>query len=139
VAFTVADYIVRRLVICGDGGFHMTATALSTMVQFRRTPIVVVLANGIYGFEQFLLDASFSNNPGNAPKPYVVLNNWDFAGFAKGLGVQFAQNIDTPAALDAALAAAKAFDGPALIAGQVDAHGLSQLTGTALAGGGPLR
>ena len=139
MAFTVADYIVRRLVICGDGGFHMTATALSTMVQFRRTPIVVVLANGIYGFEQFLLDASFSNNPGNAPKPYVVLNNWDFAGFAKGLGVQFAQNVDTPAPLDAALAAAKAFNAPALIAAQVDAHGLSELTGAALAGGGPLR
>jgi indolepyruvate decarboxylase len=42
----------QPLVICGDGGFHMTATALSTMVQFRRNPIVVVLANGIYGFEQ---------------------------------------------------------------------------------------
>jgi indolepyruvate decarboxylase len=111
----------------------MTATALSTMVQFRRNPIVVVLANGIYGFEQFLLDAS-------APKPYVVLNNWDFAGLAKGHGVQFAQNVDTPAALDAALAAAKAFNGPALIAAQVDAHGLpAELTGAALAGGGPLR
>jgi indolepyruvate decarboxylase len=48
-------------VICGDGGFHMTATALSATVQFRRNPIVVVLANGIYGFEQFLLDASFFN------------------------------------------------------------------------------
>jgi hypothetical protein len=32
--------------------------------------------------------------------------------------VQFAQNVDTPAALDAALAAAKAFNGPALIAAQ---------------------
>jgi indolepyruvate decarboxylase len=63
----------------------MTATALSTMVQFRSNPIVVVLANGIYGFEQFLLDASFFSNPANAPKPYVVLNNRDFAGFAKGL------------------------------------------------------
>ena len=105
----------------------MTATALSTMVQFRCNPIVVVLANGIYGFEQFLLDASFFNNPANAPKPYVVLNNWDFA---KGLGVQFARNVDTPATLDGALAAAKVFNGPALIAAQVDAHGLpAELTG----------
>jgi indolepyruvate decarboxylase len=70
-----------------------------------------VLANGIYGFEQFLLDVSFFNNPANAPKPYVALNVWNFAG-AKGLGVQFAQNVDTPAALDGALAAAKAFNGP---------------------------
>jgi len=130
----------RPLVICGDGSFHITATALSTMVQFRRNPIVVVLANRIYGFEQFLLDASFFNNPANSPKPYVVLNNWDFAGFAKGLGVQFARNVDTPATLDGALAAAKVFKGPALIAAQVDAHGLpAELTGAALAGGGPLR
>ena len=111
MAFTVADYIVMRLVICGDGGFHITATVLSTTVQFRLNPIVVVLANGIYGFEQFLLDVSFFNNPANAPKPYVALNVWNFAG-AKGLGVQFAQNVDTPAALDGALAAAKAFNGP---------------------------
>jgi indolepyruvate decarboxylase len=34
----------RPLVICGAGGFHMTATALSTVVQFHR---VVILANGI--------------------------------------------------------------------------------------------
>ena len=36
--------------------------------------------------------------------------------------------------------AAKAFNGPTLIAAQVDAHGLpAELTGAALAGGGPLR
>jgi indolepyruvate decarboxylase len=128
----------RPLVICGDGGFHMTATALSTMVQYRRNPIVVVIANGIYGYEQFLLDPSFFNDPTKAPKPYVVLNNWDFAGFAKGLGIQFAQAVDTPAALDSALAAAKAFAGPALIAAQVDAHGLpAELSGAA--GGQALR
>jgi glycine/D-amino acid oxidase-like deaminating enzyme len=71
---------------------------------------------------------------------WLVLNNWNFAGFAKGLDVQFARNVDTPATLDGALAAAKVFNGPALIAAQVDAHGLpAELTGAALAGGGPLR
>src|SRR5262249_3357036 len=39
----------RPLVLCGDGGFHMTAQALSTMVQCGRNPVIVVLANGIYG------------------------------------------------------------------------------------------
>ena len=54
--------------------------------------------------------------------------------------MQFAQNVDTPAALDGALAAAKVFNAPTLIAAQVDAHGLpAKLTGAALAGGGPLR
>jgi TPP-dependent 2-oxoacid decarboxylase len=39
---------LRAPAACGDGGFHMTATALSTVVQFHR---VVILAIGIYGFE----------------------------------------------------------------------------------------
>jgi len=130
----------RPLVICGDGGFHMTAQALSTMVQYRRNPIVIVIANGIYGYEQFLIDAAFFTNPAKQPKSYVVLNNWDFAGFAKSLGMQFAQVVDTPAAFDAALAAAKAFDGPALIAAQVDARGLpAELSGVPAGGAQTLR
>ena len=40
------------------------------------------------------------------------------------MGVQYAQLADTAAAFDAALAGAKAFGGPALIAARVDPHGL---------------
>jgi len=75
----------RPLVICGDGGFHMTAQALSTMVQYSRNPVILVLANGIYGYEQFLLDSSFFSSPSKVPRPYVVLNQWDFVQFGKGL------------------------------------------------------
>src|SRR5439155_19997145 len=39
----------RPLVICGDGGFHMTAQTLSTMVQSGCKLVIVVIANGIYG------------------------------------------------------------------------------------------
>src|SRR5207253_632229 len=49
----------RPLVICGDGGFHMSAQALSTMVHYNRNPVIVLIVNGIYGYEQFLVDASF--------------------------------------------------------------------------------
>src|SRR5262249_52061966 len=104
----------RPLVICGDGGFHMTAQALSTMVQYGRNPVIVVLANGIYGYEQFLLDPSFFSSSSTPPRPYVVLNQWDFVQFGKGLGLQFVQAVNTAASLDAALAAAKATNGPAL-------------------------
>ena len=114
----------RPLVICGDGGFHMTAQALSTMVQYGRNPVIIVIANGIYGYEQFLLDPSFFSNPAQPPRPYVVLNQWDFVKFANGLGLQFAQAVNTAAAFDAALAAAKALNGPALIVAQVDPHDL---------------
>ena len=62
----------RPLVICGDGGFHMMAQALSTMVQYGRNPLVIVVANGIYGYEQFLLDASYfnSSNTPHAPTSF---------------------------------------------------------------------
>ena len=114
----------RPLVICGDGGFHMTAQTLSTMVQHGCNPVVVVIVNGIYGYEQFLLDKSYFSSTTQPPEPYAVISQWDFVKFAAGMGVRFAQLVDTVAALDAALAGAKSFNGPALIAAKVDPHGL---------------
>jgi indolepyruvate decarboxylase len=114
----------RPLVICGDGGFHMMAQALSTMVHYGRNPVIVIIANGIYGFEQFLVDPAFFDNAANPPRPYVVLNQWDFVKFADGLGLQFAQVVGTAAAFDAALAAAKTTNGPALIVAEVNPHDL---------------
>lgn len=114
----------RPLVICGDGGFHMTASTLSTMVQAKCAPIIVVIDNGIYGYEQFLIEPGYFNNPAKTPRSYCVLNRWDFVKFANGLGFQSAQSVNTAAALDAALAAAKVSNTPALIAAQVDPHDL---------------
>jgi indolepyruvate decarboxylase len=114
----------RPLVICGDGGFHMTAQALSTMVQHGRNPVIIVISNGIYGYEQFLVDSSYFSSAATAARPYVILNQWDFVSFANGLGVQFAQAVTTAASFDAALAGAKATPGPALIVAQVDPRGL---------------
>ncbi|MEV4111396.1 thiamine pyrophosphate-binding protein [Nonomuraea sp. NPDC049695] len=114
----------RPLVICGDGGFHMTAQALSTLARYARNPVVVVVDNGIYAFEQFLIDDAYFGDPSAQPKPYVVLNRWDFVKFANGLGVQSAQSVNTPAAFDQALGTAKASNAPALIVAKVDPHGL---------------
>jgi indolepyruvate decarboxylase len=94
------------------------------MVQHGRNPVTVVIANGIYGFEQFLVDASFFTNPANLPRPYVVLNQWDFAKIGSGFGLQSVQVVKTATAFDAALAAAKAGSGPALIVAQVNSHDL---------------
>src|SRR5262249_27129194 len=89
----------RPLVICGDGGFHMTAQALSTMAQYGRTPVVVVLANGIYGYEQFLIDDTYFSNPMSSPRPYVAFKPWDYGAFAKTFGLRLAQTVNTAAAL----------------------------------------
>jgi indolepyruvate decarboxylase len=114
----------RPLVICGDGGFHMTAPTLATMVQHGCNPVVIVIANGIYGYEQFLVDKSYFNSTTAPPLPYAVISQWDFVKFADGMRVPYAQLVDTAAAFDAALAGAKASSGPALIAAKVDPHGL---------------
>jgi indolepyruvate decarboxylase len=114
----------RPLVICGDGGFHMTAQALSTLARYHRNPVVVVIDNGIYGLEQYLLDSDYFDDPGVAPKPYVVLGQWDFVAFANSLGVRSTYAVDTAVKLDQALTAAKSSDAPALIVAKVDSRGL---------------
>ena len=115
----------RALVICGDGGFHMTAQSLSTMAQYARNPIVVLIANGIFGFEQFLLDRSYFDANSNVPaRPYTVINQWDFVKFANSVGVQNAKVVNTAATLDAELVAAKANPGASLIVAQVVPRGL---------------
>jgi indolepyruvate decarboxylase len=112
----------RPLVICGDGGFHMTGQALSTMARYGRNPVIVVIDNGIYAYEQFLVDPTYFGHLNAPPKPYVVLNRWDFVTFAKSLGVRATQSVKTAATLDSALAAAKASNAPALIVAEVNPH-----------------
>jgi indolepyruvate decarboxylase len=115
----------RPLVLCGDGGYQMTAQALSTMARYGRNPIVVLIVNGIFGFEQFLLDRTYFNSNSNTPaRPYAVIGQWDFVEFANSVGVQCATVVDTAAALDSELAAAKAHQGPCLIVAQVPPRGL---------------
>ncbi|MFC4055699.1 thiamine pyrophosphate-dependent enzyme [Actinomadura syzygii] len=114
----------RPLVICGDGGFQMTAQALSTMARYGRDPVVVLIDNGIYAYEQFLIDPAYFSNAGAQPKPYVVLNHWDFTKLANSLGVRSATSVDTARAFDDALAAAKTSNAPALIVAKVNPHDL---------------
>ncbi|POM25953.1 Alpha-keto-acid decarboxylase [Actinomadura rubteroloni] len=114
----------RPLVICGDGGFHMTAQALSTMARYNRNPVVIVIDNALYAYEQFLVDGDYFTHPGTPPTPYLTLNKWNFTQLAQGLGLTSAQSVNTEADFDTALAAAKASAEPALIAAEIDPHDL---------------
>jgi indolepyruvate decarboxylase len=115
---------VRVLAICGDGGFQMTAPALSTMVRQAQRTVVIVVDNGMYGIEQFLRDQSFYS--GNQdPLPYVTLNRWDYTKLAAALGFTFAASADSAAALASALAGAKAVaSGPAFVQAVVRSRSL---------------
>lgn len=98
----------RPVVLCGDGGFQMTAQSLSTMARRKLPAIVLVLDNGLYGIEQWLLEPRFFQDATTPPKPYLSLNRWDYVGLAKALGVSQAVTVDTKAKLDDALSKAKA-------------------------------
>ncbi|PZR08447.1 MAG: hypothetical protein DI536_25055 [Archangium gephyra] len=105
----------RPLVICGDGGFQMTAQALSTMARRQLPCTVLVLDNAIYGIEQFLLDASFFKDGSRPPKKYLELNAWKYTQLATAFGVANTAAVATVEQLTSALAAAKSAKGPTLI------------------------
>lgn len=105
----------RPLVLCGDGGFQMTAQSLSTIARHNLEAVVVVIDNGMYGIEQFLLNRDFYRNPTQKPLPYVTLNRWDYTELASAMGFNFVLTVDTSSELEAALAATREWDGPGLI------------------------
>lgn len=105
----------RPLVICGDGGFQMTAQALSTMVRSGLKSIVIVLDNGIYGIEQWLLEPGFFGSKDLAEHPYLALNRWSYPDLAKALGFKKAEAVSSAAELKTALEAARGAAGPVLL------------------------
>ena len=114
----------RPLVICGDGGFQVTAQGLSALAKAGVNAIVIVLDNGIYGIEEWLLSEGFFTDPNSQPASYIALNRWQYADLAKSMGFAFAATVDTPAAFAQALANARAGPAPALIAAAVKKHDL---------------
>jgi len=109
----------RPVVICGDGGFQMTAQSLSTMVQRKLRCIVIVLDNGHYGIEQWLLDPGYFAKASAAPLPYLALNRWKYGELAKALGFETVKTVQSEAEMKAAFAEAKAAPGPAFIEARI--------------------
>jgi indolepyruvate decarboxylase len=119
----------RPVVICGDGGFQMIAQSLATMVREQQKTIVVLINNGLHGYEQYLLNAAYYR-PGSTdrPVPYAVLSSWDYAAFARALGVQLSVTVNSRSTLRGALQDAKAQSrGPAFIYALVRSRSLPQV------------
>lgn len=77
----------RVLVLCGDGGFQMTAQCLSTQTRFGLNPIILVINNGVYGVEQWLADASVFHTE----KPFYKscdLQPWNYSKLSEVFGCQ---------------------------------------------------
>lgn len=113
----------RPIVVCGDGGFQMTAQSLSTIAKRKLPCTVIVVNNGHYGIEQFLLDRGYFDKPNGAAIPYLDLADWDYVGLARALGFTNAKSVRTTEELAAALAAAKTAV-PAFIDAKIDRRDL---------------
>jgi len=50
----------------------MIAQALSTMAHYQLNPVVVLIDNGLYGYEQYLIERRYFEDSGTQPRPYVA-------------------------------------------------------------------
>jgi indolepyruvate decarboxylase len=114
----------RPLVICGDGGFQVTAQGLSALAKAGSNAIVVILDNGIYGIEEWLLRQGFFTDPGSQPANYIALKRWRYADLAKSMGFGFTTTVDAPGTFAQALNDARSATTPSLIAAVVKEHDL---------------
>lgn len=107
----------RPLVICGDGGFQMTAQALSTLARNNIRAIVLVLDNALYAIEEWVIDerGPYFRDPNAQPTAHLKLAQWDYVLLAQALGVTSTQRVTTADELTQALQTFKNANGPALI------------------------
>jgi indolepyruvate decarboxylase len=73
IGVQLANPQLRPLVLVGDGAFQMTGLELSTAARFGLNPIVIVLNNGGYATERFILDGPFNDI---TPWNYCRLPGW---------------------------------------------------------------
>ena len=115
----------RPLIISGDGGFQMVVQSVSTMVKYQIPAILVLIDNGAYSIEQYLIDSCFFVRPEQTLLPFVGLNSWNYenmpALFGGGQGVKVQSGTEFRAALDAALLVT---DGPSIISAQIPTNDL---------------
>ncbi|WP_125716765.1 thiamine pyrophosphate-binding protein [Pseudoalteromonas rubra] len=110
----------RPLIVTGDGGFQMVSQAFSSFVQNQIPGIIVVIDNGSYAIEQFLIDGTFFTEPDKAPLDYVTLNGWKYENmphvYNGGIGLRVTSYEDLLGALRHAHARP---DQPCVIAAQI--------------------
>ena len=90
----------RAIVVVGDGAFKLTCQAISTMVMEKRSTVVFVLNNKVYGVEQMLLDPAPYKAGSSTPfEDANVLQEWDYVNLMKAFsnGAHHAQsaNVNT--------------------------------------------
>jgi indolepyruvate decarboxylase len=100
----------------GDGGFQMIPQMLSTLARHKRSAVVFLFNNKIYGIEQFLINSEYFKDPSAKPAFFNDLPEWEYNHLANGLGVETFLRVRTNHELEAALAKLGSWSaGPVLI------------------------
>jgi indolepyruvate decarboxylase len=115
----MADKCRRPLVICGDGGFQTTAPGLSAMARQRIPVVIILINNGLYGIEQYLIAPNWFCETKGDPLPYVGLHRWDYPALAHSMGFEHALEVTSVAQLDTKLIEARSWTTPGLISVRV--------------------
>lgn len=105
----------RPLAICGDGSLQMMVQSLSTLARHGVGALVLVLDNGIYALEQFLLDRKYFDDPSTPPIAHLELNRWNYISLAYSMGLKNTLLVRTTGELQHALNTARTWSGPGLI------------------------
>ncbi|GBD35413.1 Indole-3-pyruvate decarboxylase [bacterium HR36] len=90
-----ANRKLRPLVLVGDGAFQMTGMELSTAVRLGFDPIVVVINNGGYQTERFIMEGKFND-----------ILDWNYHRLPDLLGSGWGFEVKTETDLEKALRAA---------------------------------
>jgi indolepyruvate decarboxylase len=77
----------RPVVFAGDGGFHMIAQSIETLVQYCPGTIVFVMNNAIFGIEQALINWQAFDNPAEF-EPYNLFPVWKYNALADTFGAK---------------------------------------------------
>ena len=86
----------RAMVIVGDGAFHETCQGVADQHAYGQNTVVFVLANGIYGIEQYIVNPNpFRSPPVDYKDPlldsvysYNDLPQWQIANITQAFGGQ---------------------------------------------------
>jgi indolepyruvate decarboxylase len=68
----------RPFIVTGDGGFQMVSQTFSTLVRYNIPAIIIIIDNGSYAIEQFLIDGEYFTDLNKAPLAYTQLNPWKY-------------------------------------------------------------
>lgn len=102
--------------ISGDGGFMMNVQELATLAEHQLPVHMVIMEDGVLGMVHQWQALLYKDNYSS-----VHLKNPDFVKLAEAFGIP-AWRASTAAEMEQAIAAARAVQGPTLIAFQVDPH-----------------